>query len=121
MGFFLVSGVNEHEASVENHRKGFAYALGLAKKHHSDVRVLFPDMALALTQYLSEAIGDKVASKLCSSSSKKINLEDVIFRASWLGSVKSRSSFSEIVYLVIAPTLIELELLTKEGANKFLI
>ncbi|MCA6954668.1 hypothetical protein [Pectobacterium polaris] len=113
MGYYFVQGVNDYTAAIDNHELGFAYALKLAKLANSNVRVLFPSMQFANSQFLSEALGNDVADRLCDSKAKKIKLEGVEFSASWIRSVKSHITFTEEVFLVITPPLIEIEALTK--------
>lgn len=113
MGYYLVQGVDDYSAAIDNHRLGFAHALNLAKQANSNVRVLFPSMQTANSQFLSEALGNDFADKLCDSKAKTIKLEGIEFSASWIGSVKSHRSFAEKVFLVIIPQLVEIETLTK--------
>ncbi|MCW8110149.1 hypothetical protein [Yersinia intermedia] len=113
MAYYLVRAVNNYAEAVNNHKKGFIYSLALAKEVNSNVRVLFPSMQNANSQFLAEAIGPDVAHKLCGSRAKKVSIENVEFSASWLDGVKSRQACSEKVFLVIIPQLIEIESLTK--------
>lgn len=113
MGYYWVQGVNNYSAAIDNHKLGFASALKLAELAKSNVRVLFPSMNSAKSKFLSEALGNDLANRLCDSKAKTMKLNGVEFSASWIGSVKSHRSFTEKVFLVIVPQLIEIESLTK--------
>lgn len=113
MAYYLISGENNYERIVHNYLKGFNQALKCAKAKNSNVRVLFNIISNANDMYLGEALGQDSAHKLCGSSSKKLTVGNVDFHASSIGSLKSKSTFKEKVFLVFNPQLRDIEAKTK--------
>ena len=113
MAYYLISGENNYERIVHNYLQGFNQALKCAKAKNSNVRVLFNIISNANDMYLGEALGQDSAHKLCGSSSKKLTIGNVDFHASSIGSLKSKSTFKEKVFLVFNPQLRDIEAKTK--------